>query len=249
MLTGYQTGRKPAISPEAKMIKTKDQRMAAARPLPLNQILAGDCIEVMNALPAGSVDLIFADPPYNLQLRGELHRPDNSRVDAVDDHWDQFGSFAHYDRFTRDWLAAARRLLKPDGAIWVIGSYHNIFRVGAELQNQGFWLLNDVVWRKSNPMPNFRGKRLTNAHETLIWASKSEGAKYTFNYEALKSLNEGIQMRSDWTLPICTGTLVLGEPLKAAFSDSEAARYLPSLTEEMAYMTTKKASSSVMRSP
>ena len=178
--------------------------------LPLNQILAGDCIEVMNALPAGSVDLIFADPPYNLQLRGELHRPDNSRVDAVDDHWDQFGSFAHYDRFTRDWLAAARRLLKPDGAIWVIGSYHNIFRVGAELQNQGFWLLNDVVWRKSNPMPNFRGKRLTNAHETLIWASRSEGAKYTFNYEALKSLNEGIQMRSDWTLPICTG----GERLK-----------------------------------
>ena len=173
--------------------------------LPLNQILAGDCIEVMNALPEASVDLIFADPPYNLQLRGELHRPDNSKVDAVDDAWDQFGSFDHYDQFTRDWLAAARRILKPNGAIWVIGSYHNVFRLGAELQNQGYWILNDVVWRKSNPMPNFRGKRLTNAHETLIWASKGEGAKYTFNYEALKALNEGVQMRSDWVLPICTG--------------------------------------------
>ncbi|SDE43996.1 modification methylase [Paracoccus isoporae] len=187
-----------------------EPKTASARPLPLNQILAGDCIEVMNALPEGSVDLIFADPPYNLQLRGDLHRPDNSRVDAVDDHWDQFASFAVYDQFTREWLAAARRLLKPDGAIWVIGSYHNIFRVGAELQNQGYWILNDVVWRKSNPMPNFRGKRLTNAHETLIWASKSENAKYTFNYEALKSLNEGVQMRSDWVLPICNG----GERLK-----------------------------------
>ena len=179
------------------MMKTDTKARAAcpATDLPLNTILAGDCIEVMNTLPEASVDLIFADPPYNLQLRGELRRPDNSRVDAVDDAWDQFGSFAHYDQFTRQWLAAARRILKPDGAIWVIGSYHNIFRVGAELQNQGFWLLNDVVWRKSNPMPNFRGKRLTNEHETLIWASKSEGAKYTFNYEALKSLNEGIQMR------------------------------------------------------
>ncbi|MBK5934896.1 modification methylase [Rhodovulum imhoffii] len=173
--------------------------------LPLDTVLPGDCIEVMNRLPEESVDLIFADPPYNLQLRGDLHRPDNSRVDAVDDHWDQFDSFAAYDAFTRDWLKAARRILKPNGAIWVIGSYHNVFRLGAELQNQGFWILNDVVWRKSNPMPNFRGKRLTNAHETLIWASKSEGAKYTFNYEALKALNEGIQMRSDWVLPICTG--------------------------------------------
>ncbi len=176
-----------------------------ATALPLNSILAGDCIEVMASLPEASVDLIFADPPYNLQLRGDLHRPDNSRVDAVDDAWDQFASFEAYDRFTRDWLAAAKRLLKPNGAIWVIGSYHNIFRLGAELQNQRFWILNDVVWRKSNPMPNFRGKRLTNAHETLIWASKSEGAKYTFNYEALKALNEGIQMRSDWTIPLCTG--------------------------------------------
>ena len=188
------------------MTKTKEQRAEMVRPLPLNQILAGDCIEVMNSLPAGSVDLIFADPPYNLQLRGDLHRPDNSRVDAVDDHWDQFSGFAAYDSFTRDWLAAARRLLKPDGAIWVIGSYHNIFRVGAELQNQGFWIMNDVIWRKSNPMPNFRGKRLTNAHETLIWASKSEASKYTFNYEALKSLNEGVQMRSDWLIPLCTGS-------------------------------------------
>ena len=184
---------------------TKTTTRAAQAALPLNQILAGDCVEVMNSLPEASVDLIFADPPYNLQLKGELHRPDNSRVDAVDDAWDQFSSFAEYDRFCREWLAAARRLLKPNGAIWVIGSYHNVFRLGAELQNQGYWILNDVVWRKSNPMPNFRGKRLTNAHETLIWASKGEGAKYTFNYEALKALNEGVQMRSDWVLPICTG--------------------------------------------
>ena len=180
-------------------------KQKAATGLPLNTILADDCIAAMNALPEASVDLIFADPPYNLQLKSDLHRPDNSKVDAVDDHWDQFDSFKAYDSFTRDWLAAARRLLKPNGAIWVIGSYHNVFRMGAELQNQGYWILNYVVWRKSNPMPNFRGKRLTNAHETLIWASKSEGAKYTFNYEALKALNEGVQMRSDWVLPICTG--------------------------------------------
>lgn len=177
----------------------------AAADLPLNEIIAGECVEVMRSLPENSVDLIFADPPYNLQLKSDLHRPDNSKVDAVDDHWDQFDSFKAYDSFTRDWLSAARRILKPGGAIWVIGSYHNVFRMGAELQNQGFWILNDVIWRKSNPMPNFRGKRLTNAHETMIWASKSEGAKYTFNYEALKALNEGIQMRSDWVLPICTG--------------------------------------------
>ena len=192
------------------MTKTKSRsgagpNMAVPMTLPLNQILSGDCIEQMNRLPEGSVDLIFADPPYNLQLRGDLHRPDNSRVDAVDDAWDQFASFESYDRFTRDWLAAARRLLKPNGAILVIGSYHNIFRVGAELQNAGYWILNDVVWRKVNPMPNFRGKRLTNAHETLIWASKSEASRYTFNYEALKALNDGVQMRSDWSLPLCTG--------------------------------------------
>jgi modification methylase len=184
----------------------------AAAVLPLNQIVAGDCIEAMNSLPAGSVDLVFADPPYNLQLKGDLHRPDNSLVDAVDDAWDQFSSFAAYDRFTRDWLAAARRLLKPNGALWVIGSYHNIFRVGAALQDQGFWVLNDVVWRKANPMPNFRGKRLTNAHETLIWASRDENSRYTFNYEALKQLNDGVQMRSDWVIPLCTG----GERLKDA---------------------------------
>ena len=183
---------------------TKQSRVAAPE-LPLNQILAGDSIEVMNRLPEQSVNLIFADPPYNLQLKGDLHRPDNSKVDAVDDHWDQFASFKVYDRFTHDWLAAARRLLKPNGAIWVIGSYHNVFRMGAELQNQGFWILNDVIWRKSNPMPNFRGKRFTNAHETLIWASRTEESKPTFHYEALKALNEGVQMRSDWMLPICTG--------------------------------------------
>jgi modification methylase len=173
--------------------------------LPLNTIMETDCIEAMNSLPADSIDLIFADPPYNLQLRGDLHRPDNSKVDAVDNDWDKFSSFALYDTFTKNWLSAARRILKPNGAIWVVGSYHNIFRVGSEIQNQGFWILNDVVWRKSNPMPNFRGMRLTNAHETLIWASKSEESKYTFNYDALKSLNDGIQMRSDWVLPICTG--------------------------------------------
>ena len=185
-------------------------QVAADMDLPLDTIQAGDCIEVMNALPEASVDLIFADPPYNLQLKGELHRPDNSRVDAVDDHWDQFSSFKAYDTFTAAWLTAARRILKPNGAIWVIGSYHNVYRMGAQLQDRGFWILNDVVWRKSNPMPNFRGKRLTNAHETLIWAAKSEAGKYTFNYEALKSLNDGIQMRSDWVLPICNG----GERLK-----------------------------------
>ena len=184
---------------------TVKMQAVEAATLPLNQILDGDCVEVMNALPAGSVDLIFADPPYNLQLKGELLRPDNSLVDAVDDHWDQFTSFATYDTFTREWLAAAKRLLKPNGAIWVIGSYHNVFRLGTALQDQGFWLLNDVVWRKSNPMPNFKGKRLTNAHETLIWAGRDESSKYTFNYEALKALNDGVQMRSDWVLPICTG--------------------------------------------
>ncbi len=173
--------------------------------LPLDKVLAGDCVERMKALPDGSVDLVFADPPYNLQLRGELHRPDNSKVDAVDDEWDRFDSFAAYDAFTRAWLAEARRILKPDGALWVIGTYHNVFRVGAAVQDLGFWLLNDVIWRKSNPMPNFRGTRFCNAHETLIWASRSEQARPTFNYDALKQLNDGLQMRSDWVLPLCTG--------------------------------------------
>ncbi|CAN7174069.1 DNA methyltransferase [Devosia sp. LjRoot3] len=159
----------------------------------------------MNALPAGSVDLIFADPPYNLQLEQGLTRPDQSKVDAVDDDWDKFDSFAHYDAFTRGWLKAARRILKPDGAIWVIGSYHNIFRVGTALQDLDFWMLNDVIWRKANPMPNFRGTRFTNAHETLIWASKSQKSRVTFNYEAMKLANDDTQMRSDWLFPICTG--------------------------------------------
>jgi modification methylase len=173
--------------------------------LPIDTILVGDCIRHMNALPAGSVDLIFADPPYNLQLEQSLTRPDQSKVDAVDDDWDKFDSFAHYDIFTRAWLKAARRLLKPDGALWVIGSYHNIFRVGTALQDLDFWMLNDVIWRKANPMPNFRGTRFTNAHETLIWAARSQKSRVTFNYEAMKSANEDTQLRSDWLFPLCTG--------------------------------------------
>jgi len=179
----------------------------AVRPedLPLGEILGGDCVAAMRSLPDASVDLVFADPPYNLQLGGELNRPDGSHVDAVTDHWDQFDSFAAYDAFTRDWLAEARRVLKPNGSLWVIGSYHNIFRVGAIIQDMGFWILNDVVWRKANPMPNFKGTRFTNAHETLIWASMGEKARYTFNYRAMKTLNDELQMRSDWVLPICSG--------------------------------------------
>lgn len=177
-----------------------------------NRIIVGDCVAAMNALPQGCADLVFADPPYNLQLGGELLRPDHSRVDGVEDDWDKFSDFAHYDTFTRDWLAAARRVLKPDGALWVIGAYHNIFRVGAILQDLGFWILNDVVWVKTNPMPNFRGARLANAHETLIWAAPSKDAKPTFNYQALKAANDDLQMRSDWVIPICSG----GERLKDA---------------------------------
>jgi len=173
--------------------------------LPLGHILDGDCIAAMRSLPSASVDLIFADPPYNLQLGGDLARPDGSHVDAVTDHWDQFDSFAAYDAFTRQWLVEARRLLKPNGSLWVIGSYHNIFRVGAMMQDMGFWILNDIVWRKSNPMPNFKGTRFTNAHETLIWASMGEKSRYTFNYRAMKTLNDELQMRSDWVLPICNG--------------------------------------------
>ncbi|MFQ5611466.1 MAG: site-specific DNA-methyltransferase [Anaerolineae bacterium] len=173
--------------------------------LPLNQIIQGDCIEVLQDLPAASVDLIFADPPYNLQLQQELWRPNLTKVDAVDDEWDRFASFAEYDRFSRAWLAACRRVLKDTGTIWVIGSYHNIHRVGTVLMDLGFWILNDVAWVKTNPMPNFRGVRFTNAHETLIWAQKKKGARYTFNYQAMKSLNDGRQMRSDWEIPLCTG--------------------------------------------
>jgi modification methylase len=173
---------------------------------PSARILVGDCVAAMTKLAAESVDLVFADPPYNLQLRGDLKRPDDSRVDAVDDDWDKFSSFAAYDDFTRAWLLACKRVMKPSATLWVIGSYHNIFRVGTILQDLGFWILNDVIWRKSNPMPNFRGRRFTNAHETLIWAARGAGAKaYTFNYEALKAGNEDVQMRSDWTLPLCTG--------------------------------------------
>ncbi len=173
--------------------------------LPLDQIIEDDCIAAMARLPDKSVDMIFADPPYNLQLGGDLFRPEGSRVDAVDDEWDKFDSLAVYDDFTRDWLAEARRILKDDGSIWVIGSYHNIFRVGALLQDAGYWILNDIVWRKSNPMPNFRGTRFTNAHETLIWCAKDDKARYTFNYRAMKALNDDLQMRSDWLLPICGG--------------------------------------------
>lgn len=173
----------------------------------IDTIIPGDCIAALKTLPDKSIDLVFADPPYNLQLQGELHRPDQSRVAGVDDDWDKFASFAEYDKFSRAWLAECRRVLKPTGSLWVIGSYHNIFRVGAAMQDLGFWILNDIVWRKSNPMPNFRGRRFTNAHETMIWASPEAGAtSYTFNYEALKTLNDGLQMRSDWLIPLCTGS-------------------------------------------
>ena len=173
--------------------------------LPLDQILQRDCIAAMRDLPAASIDMIFADPPYNLQLGGDLSRPDGSHVDAVTDDWDKFDSLSVYDKFTREWLAEAKRILKPNGAIWVIGSYHNIFKVGSAIQDLGFWILNDVVWRKSNPMPNFKGTRFTNAHETLIWASMGEKARYTFNYRSMKTLNDELQMRSDWEFPVCGG--------------------------------------------
>jgi modification methylase len=189
---------------------TVSKASSTLRVLPFDTIMQGDCIAAMNQLPEASVDMIFADPPYNLQLEGELHRPNNTKVDAVDDAWDKFADFATYDRFTEAWLKAARRILKDDGTIWVIGSYHNIFRVGTKLQDIGFWMLNDVIWRKTNPMPNFRGRRFTNAHETMIWCAKSKDSRHAFNYEAMKHLNDELQMRSDWLLPICSG----GERLK-----------------------------------
>ena len=201
----------PGPDAARRVSRAKPALVAAIEPakphpaLPLDRILRGDCIALMNSLPEASVDCIFADPPYNLQLNGELRRPNDSLVDAVDDAWDKFDSFASYDNFSEAWLRAAHRLLKPNGALWVIGSYHNIFRVGAKLQDIGFWMLNDVIWRKSNPMPNFKGRRFTNAHETLIWCSKGKDAKYTFNYEAMKALNDDLQMRSDWLIPICAG--------------------------------------------
>ena len=170
-----------------------------------NKIINGDSLKELKKIPDETFDLIFADPPYNLQLKKELSRPDRSKVDAVDDKWDQFESFKSYDEFTFRWLKECKRILKKNGTIWVIGSYHNIFRVGTAIQNLGFWILNDVIWNKNNPMPNFRGTRFTNAHETLIWASKNEGSKYTFNYQSLKCLNDDLQMRSTWNLPICNG--------------------------------------------
>ncbi len=179
------------------------RRVPAA--IPTNRVLVGDCIEELRKLPSESVDLVFADPPYNLQLASELLRPNNTRVDGVDDDWDKFSSFAAYDQFCRAWLTECRRILKPDGAMWVIGSYHNVFRLGVALQDLGFWIQNDIVWRKVNPMPNFRGKRFTNAHETLIWAGRDQKSRVTFNYESLKALNDDIQMRSDWLYPICAG--------------------------------------------
>ncbi len=188
-------------------------RPAAIGPAPRDMILVGDCVAEMDRLPAASVDLVFADPPYNLQLEGALSRPDQSLVDAVDDDWDKFADFAEYDAFTRRWLSAARRAMKPNATLVVIGSYHNIFRVGAILQDLGFWILNDIVWRKANPMPNFRGRRFTNAHETMIWAARgAEAKRYTFNYEALKAGNDDCQARSDWFLPICTGAERLKDP-------------------------------------
>ena len=179
--------------------------MEVVRELPLDQVMLGDCVQLMRMLPPASVHCVFADPPYNLQLRGELRRPDDSLVDGVDEDWDRFTDFATYDAFTREWLTECRRLLRKDGTLWVIGAYHNIFRIGAALQDLGFWVLNDVIWRKANPMPNFRGRRFTNAHETLIWAARGRDSRHRFNYAAMKALNDDIQMRSDWFLPLCTG--------------------------------------------
>ncbi len=194
------------VSRRGASVRAPRSHLDSARaPFSEPRIVVGDCVAELAKLPAESVDLVFADPPYNLQLQGDLKRPDDSRVDAVDDDWDKFASFSAYDDFTRAWLIGCRRVMTPNATLWVIGSYHNIFRVGTILQDLGFWILNDVIWRKSNPMPNFRGRRFTNAHETLIWASRDAQARYTFNYEALKAGNEDIQVRSDWTLALCTG--------------------------------------------
>ena len=201
---------------------TKRPSLKLAPPaLPLDRIIRADCVTAMAGLPDKSVDMIFADPPYNLQLGGDLFRPEGGRVDAVDDEWDKFDSLAVYDQFTKAWLAEARRILKDDGTIWVIGSYHNIYRVGSLLQDAEFWILNDVVWRKTNPMPNFRGTRFTTAHETLIWCSKGEKARYTFNYQAMKALNDDIQMRSDCLFPISSGGGGSGSSAKANMSRSQ----------------------------
>jgi len=195
----------------ATALRPKRSAQAPVPELPLGQILRQDCVAAMAGLPDACIDMVFADPPYNLQLGGDLFRPEGGLVDAVNDEWDKFDTFQAYDDFTRAWLKEARRILKPNGTLWVIGSYHNIFRVGAALQDEGYWILNDIIWRKANPMPNFRGTRFTNAHETLIWASRSEDSRYTFNYRAMKALNDELQMRSDWTIPICAG----GERVKS----------------------------------
>ncbi len=186
--------------------------------LPLDRVIQGNCLDILELMPENCVDVVFADPPYFLQLQHELWRPDNSYVEAVNDPWDQFDNFSTYDVFTQRWLSACKRVLKDTGTIWVIGTYHNIFRIGATMQDLGFWFLNDIIWVKTNPMPNFRGVRFTNAHETLIWACKHKGAKYTFNYQSMKSLNEEIQMRSDWYFPICTGPERIKENGKKAHS-------------------------------
>ena len=170
-----------------------------------NRIINGESLEVLKKIPSKTFDLVFADPPYNMQIGEKLKRPDNSRVHGVNDKWDRFLNFKHYDEFSKEWLKQCKRILKDNGSVWVIGTYHNIFRLGYHIQNLNYWILNDVIWRKNNPMPNFKGTRFTNAHETLIWASKSKKSKYTFNYQSLKCLNDDLQMRSDWTLPICNG--------------------------------------------
>src|SRR5688572_4477072 len=203
MCVEYPGGRRMSVM--GRVAAVLKPRAEPAGDLPLDRIIQDDCVAAMKRLPDACVDMVFADPPYNLQLGGDLFRPEGGRVDAVDDAWDKFDTFQAYDDFTRAWLAEARRILKPNGTLWVIGSYHNIFRVGALLQDAGYWILNDIIWRKANPMPNFRGTRFTNAHETLIWASRSEDSRYTFNYRAMKALNDELQMRSDWVLPICSG--------------------------------------------
>ena len=231
---GVQETVKMRAKREAKAPKQAPK--AARADLPLGKILDGDCIEAMRSIPDASVDLVFADPPYNLQLGGDLNRPDGSQVDAVTDHWDQFDSFQLYDQFTRDWLIEAKRILKPDGALWVIGSYHNIYRVGAILQDLGFWILNEIVWRKTNPMPNFKGTRFTNAHETLLWCSQGEKSRYHFNYRAMKTLNDELQMRSDWVLPICSG----GERLKEGGTKVHPTQKPESLLYRVLLATTEK---------
>ncbi len=203
-------------SPTTKTRVRSGTRTAASPSDSDVRLLTGDCREILPSLPAGSIDMVFADPPYNLQLQGDLHRPNNSRVDGVDAAWDQFQDLRAYDRFTADWLAGVRHVLSDEGTAWVIGSYHNIYRVGAILQDLGFWILNDIVWRKTNPMPNFRGRRFCNAHETLLWVSKRKDARYVFNYEALKTANDDLQMRSDWVLPLCTGQERLKDPATGA---------------------------------